>query len=151
MPGSHGLRIMDWFFKQHFPNISDVEKKKTSDLDDTYNCIAWAFKDSQRHWWPNKMRSFWPIDVVGMTDIEAFEEWFRHDGWEETGECDFEKGYEKIALYTLNSQPTHAARLIDNGVWTSKLGTDIDLSHSLTDLNGPAYGSPTRFFKKPIS
>jgi hypothetical protein len=28
MPGSHGLKIMDWLYKQHFPHISDVQKRK---------------------------------------------------------------------------------------------------------------------------
>jgi hypothetical protein len=113
---------MDEFCKQYFPNLSDVEKKKTSEQTDVYNCIAWAFKDSQRNWGPNEKRSFWPIDVSSMTDIQAFEELFRQDGWEETGEYGLEQGYEKIALYTLGGRPTHAARLIGDGVWTSKLG-----------------------------
>ena len=141
---------MDTFYKKHFPNISDVESKKTSVKTPIYNCIAWAFKDSQRHWWPNQKRSFWPIDVNGLTDIEAFEQWLKKDGWEETSEDGFEQGFKKIALYILNGEPTHAARIIDNGIWTSKLGSDIDLSHSLTELNGPSYGSAMRFFKKPI-
>ena len=100
---------MDAFYKQYFPDISDVASKKTSECDQLYNCIAWAFKDSQRHWWPNKKRSFWPIDASGLTASEAFEAWFRHDGWEETDNAAFESGYEKIGLFALNGEPTHAA------------------------------------------
>jgi hypothetical protein len=151
MLGLRGLKIMDTFYKQHFPNISNVESKKTSVMSPEYNCIAWAFKDSQRIWWPNAQRSFWPIDVKGLTDLEAFEKWFKQDGWEETSEDGFENGFEKIALYILNGKPTHAARMIGDKIWTSKLGQNIDLSHTLDDLNGPSYGSAERFFRKPIA
>jgi hypothetical protein len=81
---------MDARYKNFFPNIIDVSSKKTSDENCLYNCIAWAFKDSQKHWWPNK-RSYWPIDPSGMTTIEAFEAWFTADGWEETTQCGIKK------------------------------------------------------------
>lgn len=136
-------------FRVAFPNLSDVAKKKTSDPDPTYNCIAWAFKDNRRHWWPNNKRSYWPIDVSGMTTTEAFEAWFAADGWEGTPNCNVETGYEKIMLYALNGEPTHACRLLSSGVWTSKLGASIDLSHGFTDLDGPSYGRPFKVYKKP--
>ncbi|MGH6851236.1 MAG: DUF7689 domain-containing protein [Methylocella sp.] len=62
-----------------------------------------------------------------------------------------ELGFDKLALYILNGKPTHAARIIYDGIWTSKFGSDIDLSHSLAELNGPSYGSAARFFKKAIA
>lgn len=141
---------MDEYYKKFFPKISDVKKKKTSECDPIYNCIAWAFKDSQRHWWPNKKRSYWPLNATGLSTNEAFEAWFLHDGWEETSDTSFDPSYEKIAFFTLNGEPTHAARLIADGVWTSKLGSLIDLSHGSDDLDGPEYGQIARIYRKLI-
>ena len=38
-------------------------------------------------------------------------------------------GYEKIAIYALDGEPTHAARQLDTGRWTSKLGKHEDIEH----------------------
>jgi hypothetical protein len=83
--------------------------------------------------------------------MQAFEAWFAADGWEETGNDQIQDGYEKIALFVLGDQPTHAARLLPTGVWTSKLGQDIDLSHALGDLDGPKYGAVVKIYRKPVN
>jgi hypothetical protein len=130
-----------------FPQLANPNK--TSDATPTYNCIAWAFKDNRRHWWPNQpKRSYWPIDTTGLSLTEAFEKWFTVDGWEECPDGKSEPGVEKIALYFLDDNPTHAARQLPSGLWTSKLGGSIDLSHEIDELNGPAYGQPRRYFRK---
>lgn len=138
---------MDALYKQSFPDLVDVSAKKTSEKTDRYNCIAWAFKDTRRSWWPNR-RTYWPIKTFGFTPLHSFEIWFKHDGWEECFDTCIEDGYVKIALYTLNGAPTHAARQLGNGLWTSKLGPDIDLTHALSDLSGPSYGAPFKYYRK---
>jgi len=92
---------MDELYKGFFPNISGIATKKTSERDDLYNCIAWAFKDARRHWWPNKKRSYWPFDATGLSDMEAFEKWFSMDNWQEVDSINYEENAEKIALFTL--------------------------------------------------
>jgi hypothetical protein len=134
-------------FATEFPKLTDVLSKKTSEIDIRYNCIAWAFGDNSRHWWPNP-RTFWPVHTQNMQALECFINWFAIDGWEETPERSYEQGYTKIALYTLNKQPTHASRLLPSGKWTSKLGGNIDLSHEIDDLDGPSYGSVYKIYKK---
>jgi hypothetical protein len=52
-----------------------------------------------------------------------------------------EPGIEKIALYALNDLPTHAARQLSNGWWTSKLGPHVDIEHIHPDaIAGGIYG-----------
>ena len=34
----------------------------------------------------------------------------------------------------------HVARQLESGLWTSKLGLSVDISHSLHDLEGDTYG-----------
>jgi hypothetical protein len=140
---------MDALFKTWFPNLTNINK--ASAPDPRYNCIAWAFKDNTRHWWPNPRRSYWPICIdSNLSTMEAFENWFFVDGWEKSSTIDSECGYEKIALYALDGTPTHAARLLESGKWTSKLGANIDLLHDLTDLNGPEYGSVIAIYRKRV-
>lgn len=141
---------MDAIFEPHFPSLKNVAQKKTSEPTPVYNCIAWAFGDDKRHWWPNQLRSYWPMDAANLSRLEAFEAWFLADGWQETESPEIEGGYQKVALYAKDGDPTHAARLLQSGVWTSKLGGNIDLSHQLSDLIGPAYGEVLRIYKKPL-
>lgn len=68
-----------------------------------------------------------------------------------------EEGVEKIALYGIDNpdgtiEPTHAARQLSSGEWTSKLGPFEDISHtSLDDLNGPTYGHKICCMSRPIN
>ena len=135
-------------FSSEFPKLKDVHQKKTSDEDPKYNCIAWAFEDNLNFWWPSR-RGYWPLSHEGLSCLQAFEQLFREWGWERTENQSLEKGYKKIALYIMNGEPTHAARLMENGMWTSKLGVNIDLSHELEELEGPVYGSIFCIYQKP--
>lgn len=136
---------------QAFPRLTDVANKKTSDVTPLYNCIAWAFGDNTRHWWPNAARSFWPSATKGLSAMEAFLEWFAADGWTAVTDDSFSQGVIKIALYSKNGEPTHASRMIGDGLWTSKLGPNIDISHGFLDLDGPEYGNVHQIFMKPYS
>ncbi len=66
-----------------------------------------------------------------------------------------EEGIEKIALYGMPDQngviiPTHAARQLESGLWTSKLGPFEDISHNtLDDVNGPVYGRMVCCMSRP--
>lgn len=138
-------------FSSHFPNLGDVESKKTSEPDFCYNCIAWAFEDNTRFWWPNMQGAYWPRPAnSSQSDLEAFDDWLLADGWVQVATAEFENGFKKVALYAQAGAPTHAARLLPSGVWTSKLGQNIDLSHALSDLEGPTYGQVLKIFRKPI-
>ena len=139
---------MDELFKSDFPKLANVAAKKTSEADTRYNCIAWVFGDNRRWWWPST-RAYWPMDTAGKTVIEAFEEWFDRDGWEPITSLEFEAGFTKIALFAKDGHPTHAARQLKNGLWTSKLGQNIDIVHKHDELDGPKYGAVTRIYRKP--
>ena len=138
---------MDELFKASFPALSDVAAKQTSIADEAYNCIAWAFEDNQRFWWPSK-RTFWPLNHRGRTTKQAFDDWLTHDGWSVTLDSHYLSGTRKIALYELGGVPTLAARLLPNGVWTSKLGKSLDLVHTLQELEGPLYGVVASVYAK---
>jgi len=57
------------------------------------------------------------------------------------GDDTLEVGIEKIALYADGGEYMHAARQIETGKWTSKIGFGEDIEHDTpADLAGPAFG-----------
>ncbi len=70
-------------------------------------------------------------------------------GYEECEDGSHEPGFEKIALYAKDAEPTHAARQLPDGRWTSKLGKLEDIAHSLEGLAECLYGEIVLFMKRP--
>lgn len=114
-----------------------------------YNCIAWAVGDINRWWWPAHPDAYWPNGCLEEVTILAFERMFATLGYEPCNIGRRESGYEKIVLYALKDQPTHAARQLKNGRWTSKLGKNVDIEHKVRDLEGPRYGKVVAYFRHP--
>jgi hypothetical protein len=83
--------------------------------------------------------------------IDSFIEAFKTLGYE-ICENGLEVGFEKIAIYSLNGQPTHAARQLENGNWTSKLGRLEDIEHySTRAVEDFKYGRVVVFMKRRVS
>jgi hypothetical protein len=83
--------------------------------------------------------------------IDAFDELFFAGGASITFSDAYEVGFTKIAVFAKGLTPTHAARQLNNGMWTSKLGSAIDVSHNIFDLEGPEYGAVIRFYKVAVT
>jgi hypothetical protein len=135
-----------------FPNLTygkTGNHKITSVSTLRYNCIGWAADDPERWWWPNE-DAFWPLDLPERVTINDFILAFESLGYRLCADGSLEDGCEKIALYArIYGNPTHAARQLANGKWTSKLGPFEDIQHeSPDDVNGPVYGSPACFMKR---
>lgn len=118
----------------------------TSPCDRCYNCIAWAmgFDDrwvddypdtpSKRKWWPSGVAK----DHTPQGLISAFEA----VGFECCESPEMEDGYDKVVLYkssehvdpvtgvNVPEQWTHAARVIGNNLYHSKMGESFDIHHS---------------------
>ena len=135
-----------------FPNSLMDPFEKTSEFSTSYNCIAWACEDETRWYWPNPSSIYyWPSDIPREETLEAFIQLFENLGYLQCKNGDAENGFLKIAIYTNNKGiPTHAARQLNNGYWTSKLGKDIDVSHSLFSMDNGAYGQVTVFMRKKL-
>jgi hypothetical protein len=55
--------------------------------------------------------------------MSAFIQAYKSLGYELCDNSELEAGFEKIAIYaTSDGEPTHAARQLSVGLWTSKLG-----------------------------
>jgi len=126
---------------RHFPNLAATGFQITSAPDPIYNCIAWAAGITDAWWWPDPAGyDYWPSGVVRAERRDAFIQAFATIGYFPCSDSSFEPGFDKVALYEQNGIPTHAARQLPNGRWTSKLGPEDDTEHELDGLTGPLYG-----------
>ncbi len=132
-----------------FPNLATEGFTPTSAPDNRYNCIAWSLGDDSRWWWPDSSH-FWPSDLPLASDVTSFSTMLESQGFSETsGNCyPPNANVDRIALYAKNGQVQHAARQLPNGQWTSKLGRELDISHTLAGLEGHTYGFVVAVFEK---
>jgi hypothetical protein len=125
-----------------FPRLGHKQFEITSSPDIRYNCIAWAAEKSNRFWWPVPgVGYFWPDGFPKVVTVQNFENVFATLGYQPCGNnFTLEPGYDKVALYIdpTTSRPTHMARQLPDGTWTSKLGRLEDIAHrTLEGLEGP--------------
>ena len=53
-------------------------------------------------------------------------------------------------MSNVNGIPTHAARQLPDGSWTSKLGQNIDVQHTIFSIQDGDYGSVAVFMRRII-
>jgi len=91
-----------------------------------------------------------PTDAKRM--LEAFIAALHTRGFTTCSTSELESGLEKIALYSIGNIPTHVARQLSNGWWTSKLGPNFDIEHAnLETLAGGIYGFPVAFLGRAVA
>jgi len=135
---------------------------KTSEKSSDYNCIAWALGFDHILLWPEAAFDMeWPFPRPETCSVADFAQLFALFGYERCNTEMYEAGFEKIALYSVtpNSAPEHAARQLQDGRWTSKLGGGgIDGIHdALADFpteepynkSCRLYGGARFFFRRP--
>jgi hypothetical protein len=151
-------RNCSWLINNsNFGNLAARDFKCASDPDDDYNCIAWAAGKTDRPWWPTTTAPyFWPPGLpkepphVAET-LDNFIEAFKRQGYEVCWGGRFSRRYEKVAIYVGNKgKPTHAARMLPSGGWSSKLGDEEDIEHKdVKCIEGKLYGQTKVFLKRP--
>jgi hypothetical protein len=102
-----------------------------------------------RWWWPRSRQGYWPPWALNEVTLEAFVGAFEGLGYSICAHGLQEPAIEKVALYVLGGKPTHAARQLLTGRWTSKLGESYDIDHTAGCLDGPAYGTVAVCLKRP--
>lgn len=138
--------------EDYFPNLSQTKYEVTSPRTYDYNCFAWAAEENDRWWSPVSSDDYyWPEGAPTQLTVEAFIEAYRLFGYEPCDRSDLELGFQKIAIYTnANGEPSHAARQLPNGLWTSKLGDWEDIEHELDGITGDMYGFVKQILKRPM-
>lgn len=132
-----------------FPKLGEAGYELKSDADEAYNCLAWAAGENHRWWEPTAGR-YWPDRADRLYTVQALMMAYSSLSFTECSDASHEGGMQKIAIYGMHGEYLHVARQLRNGRWTSKLGPDEDICHSLPDaLVGEAYGQIVKFMKRP--
>ena len=144
--------IFNELINKAFPDLTKDNFRLTSPDTRTYNCIAWAAEDTEMCWWPdpNDKDSYWPNNIPREETIASFIEVFESLGYTECDSPEYEVGFIKIAIFAKDRCPTHAARQLPSGKWTSKLGDFHDIEHALEAICGPEYGKVSVIMKKEL-
>jgi hypothetical protein len=144
--------------EQLFPGLRAATYAVISPRGHQYNCIAWAVGDTAKWWWPTNapgdVPRFWPDGVPREETLAAFTlamatlDYAPVDN-ESRDKENPEPGFEKLALFVdARGVPTHAARQLRVGRWTSKLGAWEDIEHDLHALEGSIYGTVAIVFRR---
>jgi len=135
-----------------FPGLNATNYDITSPPTFDYNCIAWAAEDDAKWWQPDPFNLyFWPGNSPRENTLPAYLHAFAAMGYVQCNNSDLEDGFEKVVIYTgRDGLPTHMARQLESGDWTSKLGPSFDISHtSVNDLQGVQYGTVASILRRP--
>jgi hypothetical protein len=120
-----------------FPDLVRTGYYITSPPDPLYNCIAHAAGITNKWWWPDPDGfDYWPQGVLRERTFAAFIHALATLGYGPCPDGALEVGWEKVAIYATADGPAHAARQLENGRWTSKLGPDDDIEHALASYAG---------------
>jgi len=131
-----------------FPNL-DTSFRVTSEDTPAYNCIAWAAGDTSRWWWP-LYPYYWPNNSPRALALGAFVEAFATLGYVPRANSSLEHGKEKVVIFVRHGLPTHMARQMLSGAWSSKLGESWDIGHFLpAEVGGDIYGDAVEYLWRP--
>jgi hypothetical protein len=141
--------MKDEFLETNFPKLGNRYNITSPNTND-YNCIAWAAGDTQQPWWPSD-DTYWPESAICETSVEAFISAFELLGYKQCDNPKYENNTDKVALYIdKECKPTHMARQLDTGNWTSKFGQYVDIEHQTLDaIECELYGQAKIFLKRP--
>ena len=137
--------------EQLFPGLCGTPWAIKSRKSRRYNCLAWAAREKHRRWDFGK-GAFWPPGVKRASGFAYLVGAFQAEGFSvcDKATCQkYDPNCDSIVLYKLNIRGTHAARLLHNGMWSSKLGDAEDIQHQTPEaLTSILYGEPFVYMKR---
>jgi hypothetical protein len=142
------------FEPRDFPNLHAGNHQVKGAADKSYNCIAWAIGRTDANWDPKEgddpeVRYFWPPNTPSDYQVTSLILALESVGFVICADGSMEAGFEKVAIYADGPEYMHAARQLENGKWTSKMGKAERIEHDAPEgLAGPRYGQVTTFMKR---
>ncbi len=134
--------------EESFPGLKSTKYRIASPVNFNNNCLGWALGDTNR-WWEKGRGCYWPDEDIPDDAVEGWITVFEFSGYRKTDTSELEPGFEKVAICAKAGEPTHAARQMSSGRWTSKLGWGHDIEHdTLKSLEGLAYGTVAEILKR---
>lgn len=135
-----------------FPGLESDAAEVMRPADPLFNCVAWAAGVSDAVWWPGDPDAYWPPGAPDALTLAAFISALGTVGYATCASGGAETGYEKAAIYAFAGVPTHVARQLADGRWTSKLGRDCLVAHATPGgVEGAVYGSVATYLRRPAA
>ena len=137
--------------ERSFPGLAAGRYRVTSPASTVYNCAACAAGDTERWWDPSGGGGYyWPSGLPRAHSLTSLIAAFATEGYEPCDDGRSEAGGEKVALYAdEHGWPTHVARQLPSGLWTSKLGVSEDIEHDTpAALEGDLYGRVAQYLRR---
>lgn len=144
---------------------ADPSFKINSPESKEYNCIAWAMGFDDRWVDPEDAdyihKKWWPEGVERSLEPEVLISAFKKLGFERCEDGCYVSDFDKVALYKgryynkltgLFEEKivwTHAAKIVGNNLYHSKIGESFDIYHSGRDLfRGTMYGTVYSYMQR---
>ncbi len=135
-----------------FPALKSDGAEVLRPADPLFNCVAWAAGESDAVWWPGDPDAYWPPGAADELTLLAISAALGTAGYAPCPGGSPETGYEKAAIYVRGGVPTHVARQLPDGRWSSKLGRDCLVAHATPGgVEGAVYGSVAAYLRRPTS
>ncbi|RIK80189.1 MAG: hypothetical protein DCC68_11550 [Planctomycetota bacterium] len=136
-----------------FDGLRGTKWRLTSKQTPRYNCIAWAVGEKHRPW--DLLRGYWPDGVPRTGCLTSLIAAYQTKGFEICDEAplEYDQSFDKVVLYGVQTgsghEWQHAAKLMPNGMWSSKLGNWVDIQHEQPEhVNHADYGEPLVYMRK---
>jgi hypothetical protein len=132
------------------PGLVGTGWSEESIATDIYNCIAFAFGDTQNWWWPGKgFGRYWPPGFPNDDSVVTLVKIFGAHGYFVCDSQEPESGYEKVVIYARDGKIKHASRQLRSGRWASKLGEEQDIEHERAEhAECSAYGTVEQLLRR---
>ena len=135
-----------------FPGLASDAAEVLRLADPRFNCVAWAAGLSDAIWWPSDPDAYWPPEAPDELSVAAMVAALNTVGYTLCTGSGLETGHEKVAIYARDSAPTHVARQLRDGRWSSKLGRDCLVAHATPGgVEGAVYGSVAVYLRRPVA
>jgi hypothetical protein len=93
---------------------------------------------------------YWPPGVPDELTVAAVVAALATVGYTPRADGGYEHGFEKAAVYARDGVPTHVARQLAGGGWSSKLDRDCTVRHATPGgVEGAVYGSVAAYLRRP--
>lgn len=133
------------------PRLKGTDWRITSRPAKRYNCIAWAAGDTQKRWDLGK-GNHWPRGVEPKYRFACLVQAYIAVGFSVCSTAEgneFDDAFETVVLYERSGAWEHAAKLLRNGMWSSKLGDFEDIEHPTPEaVGGTDYGEPLIYMRR---
>lgn len=140
-------------YRELSPRLAEYSRdglvQQRSQVDHSYNCVAFAIGDLQNHWWPT-YGGKWDAELPNENTEANFRSFFFSRGFKLTHSY-VALGKTGVALYVneIGSVCHVAHRPATSIHWHHKLGEDIDIVAPLEALEGETYGKVGTLLSSP--